>query len=98
MNTIIQKPLHILAVFAHPTSRLVFITTQREARRRIKRQQIQPYLSEQIGLIHYPLLTGNKAHQINYAVAQLQVETGEGGLPVYYAIFDADSRPRHTRV
>lgn len=96
-HTIIQETIayfsRILA--AHPTSRLVFITTQREggATENKTWQQIQPYLSEQIGLIHYPLLTGNKAHQINYAVAQLQVETGEGGLPVYYAIFDADSRP-----
>ncbi|BEM76224.1 hypothetical protein SME38J_03270 [Serratia marcescens] len=80
---------------SHPDSLLVFVTTQKEGRVEKNKtyQKILPYLSEKTLIIHYPFLSGNKAHQINYAVERLGRMQKMGGGPTYYGVFDADSRP-----
>lgn len=80
---------------SHPDSLLVFVTTQKEGcvEKNKTYQKIFPYLSEKTLLIHYPFLSGNKAHQINYAVELLGRMQRIGGEPTYYGVFDADSRP-----
>lgn len=69
---------------SHPNSLLVFVTTQKEGRVEENKtyQKILPYLSEETLIIHYPFLSGNKAHQINYAVERLgRMQKMGGGQP-----------------
>lgn len=83
----------ILKIYPH--SKLVFITTEKEGAPAANRtyQKILHHASRSTLLMHYPLTTGNKADQINYAVAQLTETLGSNVTPTYYGIFDADSRP-----
>ncbi|WP_156816639.1 glycosyltransferase family 2 protein [Serratia sp. S4] len=80
---------------SYPKSMLVFVTTQKEGDRNKNKtyKKIQPYLSEEVLIIHYPFTTGNKASQINYAVRRLNSMLNTDDIETYYGVFDADSRP-----
>lgn len=94
----IENTLKWFSKFLSPNVQLVFITTEKETRvfgdnktlRRIQNLLSLPcYSSLPITVVNYPMETGNKGAQLNYALRQLDKLRSDD----YILVYDADSRP-----
>ncbi|HIH31891.1 TPA: glycosyltransferase family 2 protein [Candidatus Woesearchaeota archaeon] len=92
-SKIIHKTVQHFSRIIDDSISLVFVTTQKEGNPKdnLTHMALRKVISKNISIIHYPYTKGDKSHQINYAINSLSKLRIKKEL--YFAIFDADSRP-----
>jgi cellulose synthase/poly-beta-1,6-N-acetylglucosamine synthase-like glycosyltransferase len=94
-GAILRDTLDTFAKLQSDAIEVCYITTEKEGGTtdNASYRALQSYQPRYFSVLHCPDPDGTKADQLNYAISQILERRDIGDTDLYFAVFDADSRP-----